>query len=386
VSIPILDLAALHESIRPELDEAISRVIASSSFVLGPEVEAFEAEFAAYCEARDCVGVANGTDALQLALLALDVGPGDEVVMPAHTFGAAAFVTSSLRATPVFVDIDASTYTLDAERLHEAITPRTRAIVPVHLYGQCADMDAILEIAHSREIPVIEDAAQAHGATFRGRKAGCLGDLACFSFYPTKNLGCLGDGGAVTTSDKSLADRLRSLRDYGRVDRYRHAELGVNSRLDEVQAAVLRTKLPYLDEWNAARQRAARMYDQLLGRVVGTPTVGADRTHVYHLYVVRSPDRDRLKQHLAAAQIQTEAHYPVPLHAQPLYEHLPFRAHSQEDAEKAADEVLSLPLFPTITEAQIGRVAENILDFVQRPSPATSGESDAAPTTASREE
>lgn len=363
MNVPIVDLASLHEPIRRELDAAISRVVDSSYFVLGREVEAFETEFAAYCGAGECVGVGNGTDALQLSLLGLGIGPGDEVIIPAHTFGAAAFATSSIGAIPVFVDVDDSTYTLDPERLPEAITPRTRAIVPVHLYGQCAPMDAIVEVAREREIAVVEDAAQAHGASFQGRKAGSLGDLACFSFYPTKNLGSLGDGGAVTTSDPALADRLRSLRDYGRVDRYSHGELALNSRLDELQAAVLRVKLPHLDGWNEARQRAATRYASLLEDAVVLPTVAADRTHVYHLFVIRSARRDALAAALGSAGIGTEIHYPVPLHRQPLYATLPHRSVDPKTSERVAAECLSLPLYPGITEGQMDAVSTAVSAF-----------------------
>jgi len=363
VNVPLVDLAAQHAAIAGEIDAAIARVVDSSSFILGREVAAFESEFAAYCGTDHCIGVGSGTDALQIALLACGVASGDEVVVPAHTFGAAAFAASLIGAVPVFVDIESTTYTLDATRVEEALTERTRAIIPVHLYGQCADTESLLDLARDRGIVVIEDAAQAHGAELSGRRAGSLGDIACFSFYPTKNLGCLGDGGAVTTNDANLAERVRRLRDYGRIDRYRHTTLGLNSRLDELQAAVLRVKLPYLDTWNDARRRTGRRYNELLSGAVVTPATGDRRTHVYHLYVVRSPFRDRLAETLCEHGVGTEVHYPVPLHRQPLYERLPSRSHNLDVSDAVASEVLSLPMFPTIADAQLTYVAAIIRSF-----------------------
>jgi dTDP-4-amino-4,6-dideoxygalactose transaminase len=358
MAVPFVDLASQHASISLEIDAAIARVMESSRFVLAAEVEAFEAEFAAFCGVEHCVGVASGSDALHLALLACGVGKGDEVIVPAHTFAATAFAVSWIGATPVFVDVDPATYTLDPERVAKALTRRTRAIVPVHLYGLCADMNALREVAQPRGISVIEDAAQAHGAELDHRRAGSLGHAGCFSFYPTKNLGCLGDGGAVTTNDAELAERIRQLRDYGRVDRYRHASLGFNSRLDELQAAVLRAKLIHLAEWNAARVAAARFYDNALPETVETPYVPPGRSHAFHLYVVRSDERDALAGRLRAGGVTTHVHYPMPLHRQPIYRERRFRRHELEVTERLANQVLSLPLFPTITEAQLERVAE----------------------------
>lgn len=363
MKVPLVDLGSQHALISTELEAAISRVLASSSFVLGSEVAAFEREFAAYCGTDYCIGVGNGTDALHIALLACNVGPGDEVVVPSHTFGAAAFAASQIGAVPVFVDVDPVSYALDPTRVAEALTENTRAIVPVHLYGQCADVEALLDLARGRGIAVIEDAAQAHGALLDGRRAGSLGHIACFSFYPTKNLGCLGDGGAVTTSDPDLAERVRRLRDYGRIDRYRHAALGLNSRLDELQAAILRVKLGHLDAANDARRAAADRYEESLSTLVATPQTLPGREHVFHLYVVRSPARDALAAALRRQEIGTEVHYPVPLHRQPLYEHLPCRTCDPVVADAVAAEVLSLPMFPTIAEEQLHRVAAVVREF-----------------------
>lgn len=356
--VPFVDLRGQHAAMEGQLRDAIERVIGSSQFVLGPEGEAFETEFAAYCGARHCVGVGSGSDALRLALLACGVGESDEVIVPAHTFVSTALAVSWVGATPVFVDVEPTTYTLDPARVEAALTPRTRAIVPVHLYGQCADMTPLAALAQDRGIRLIEDAAQAHGAEYRDARAGTLGDAACFSFYPTKNLGALGDGGAVVTNDDEIAELIHGLRDYGRVEKYRHTTLGYNSRLDEVQAAVLREKLTYLDTWNEARERAAAFYDEALAGSVATPTVGADRRHVYHLYVVRSPARDLLAARLTEGGVATQIHYPVPAHRQPVYRSLPHRALGLARTETLARELLSLPLFVGISASQLERVAE----------------------------
>lgn len=363
VEVPFVDLASQHAAIAQELDAAIARVVESSWFVLGAELEAFEAEFAAFCGVRHCIGVGSGFDALHLALRACGIGDGDEVVVPAHTFVATALAVSCTGALPVFVDIDPETCTLDPQSVADALTERTRAILPVHLYGQCADMEPLLELARLREIVVIEDAAQAHGAEYGGLRVGSIGDIACFSFYPTKNLGCFGDGGAVTTNDDALAERVRRLRNYGRIGKYEHATLGFNSRLDELQAAVLRAKLSHLPEWNAARVAAACRYDRVLAGAVATPVVDAGRTHVFHLYVVRSEQRDALAGWLRNSGVVTQVHYPIPVHAQPVYGELPFRRHQLEVTEKVAGEVLSLPFFPAITETQIERVAELVRTY-----------------------
>jgi dTDP-4-amino-4,6-dideoxygalactose transaminase len=361
--VPFVDLAAQNAVIEQDLAQAFRRVFESSQFVLGAEVRAFETEFATYCGVSHCVGVGSGSDALMLALLASDIGKGDEVILPSHTFVSTALAVSWVGATPVFVDIDENTYTLDPELVKGAVTPRTRAIIPVDLYGQCADMDSLAELARTHGIRLIEDAAQAHGAEYRGKRAGSLGDIGCFSFYPTKNLGAFGDGGAVVTDDDSIAERVRRLRDYGRADTYRFVETGHNSRLDELQAAALRVKLAHLDAWNDDRRRAAMLYDETLAPHVATPATGAGRTHVYHLYVVRNKRRDGLAAYLRDNGVATQVHYPTPTHLQPLYRRLPHRSQELARTEQVATEVLSLPMFVGITNAQLWRVIELVLAF-----------------------
>jgi dTDP-3-amino-3,4,6-trideoxy-alpha-D-glucose transaminase len=360
MSVPFLDLAPQHDELRAELDAAIARVIDSSHYVLGPELEAFEHEFAAFCGAAHCVGVGNGMEAIELILRALDVGPGHEVVTVAHTaFPTAAAITAT-GATPVFVDVDPGTHCMRADAVAAAIGERTRAILPVHLYGRCADIDAIRAIADAAGLPVIEDAAQAHGAKHRGRRAGTLGRAAAFSFYPTKNLGALGDGGAVVTADADLAARVRRLRNYGEESKYVNVEPGLNSRLDELQAAILRAKLPHLERWNADRRRVAAAYDEQLE---GLTTPAPDDGHVYHLYVVRSANRDDLREHLAAAGIGAQVHYPTPVHRQRAYRDGARSAGSLEATERLATEVLSLPAYPGIGEGRVAEVAEAVRGF-----------------------
>jgi len=355
VAVPFVDLAGQHAELADELTAAFERVLARSRFILGEELDAFESEFAALCGAAHCVAVRSGSEALHLTLRAYGFGPGDEVIVPSHTFVATALAVSWVGAMPVFVDID-ETYTLDPARVVDALTQRTRAIVPVHLYGQCADMDPLRELAERHGLSIIEDAAQAHGATYKGRTAGGLGHAACFSFYPSKNLGALGDGGAVVTEDAALATRLRGLRDYGRTDKHRHETLGWNGRLDELQAAFLRVKLPHLERWNAARAQVADTYCRELGDAVVTPRTAPGRGHVFHLFVVRSPRRAALQEFLATNWVATQVHYPVPVHLQPVYTTLPHRSLELRETERAAAEVLSLPLFPTITTEQVERV------------------------------
>ena len=381
-TIPLVDLAAAYRRLQPEIDAAVARVLAGGWYILGPEVEAFEAEFAAYLGAAHAVGVASGTDALMLALRACGVGPGDEVITVSHTAVATVAAIELCGATPAPVDIDPATYTLDPAGLAAAITPRTRAVVPVHLYGRPAAMDAILSIARAHGLLVIEDCAQAHGATYGGRKVGTLGDAAAFSFYPTKNLGALGDGGAVVTNRPEVAERLRLLRQYGWRERYVSDVPGLNSRLDELQAATLRVRLRHLDEENAARRRLAGLYDALLedgdpSRPTADrrpPTAAGDATdteHVYHLYVIEGDDRwsavggrrsarDALRDRLAARGIGTGVHYPVPVHLQPAYAHLGLGPGSLPHTEAAARAVLSLPLYPDMPEAAVTRVVEAI--------------------------
>ncbi len=358
ITIPIGDLRRQYEAIKPELDAAAARVLASGWYILGPEVRAFEAEFAAYCGAEHAIGVANGTEALYLAMAGLGIGPGDEVITVANAAVYEPLTIMQAGARPVFVDVNKSTHTLDPNLLAAAITPRTRAIMPVHLYGRMADMDAIMAIAAARGLPVIEDAAQAHGARWRGRRAGSIGACGCFSFYPSKNLGALGDGGAIVTNDAALAGKLRKLREYGWAPRYYLAEPnGINSRLDELQAALLRVKLAHLEQWNARRQAIAQRYSTLLaGLELIAPNDPADGSHVFHLYVLRAARRDALQAALADRGVGTMVHYPLPAHLQPIYAGLA-EPGSLPVTEQLAAEVLSLPIYPELSDAEVDAVA-----------------------------
>jgi len=345
--IPFLDLRAAYLELKPQIDTAVARVLDSGCYILGPEVEAFEAEWATYCEADYAVGLANGLDALTLALRALGIGPGDEVIVPSNTFIATWLAVSGVGALPVPVEPDPATYNLDPARIEAAITPRTRALLPVHLYGQPADMDPILDIARRRGLRVIEDAAQAHGARYKGRRIGAHGDLVCWSFYPGKNLGALGDGGAVTTNDAALAARVALLRNYGSRQKYVNEEEGVNSRLDPVQAAVLRVKLKVLDEWTDRRCAIAAAYTQgLAGSGLVLPHVPNWAEPAWHLYVVRSSRRDALQARLTEVGVGTLIHYPIPPHMQAAYNKLGIGPESLPLARDLAQEVLSLPIGP----------------------------------------
>lgn len=357
--IPFNDLKPVHATLARELSTAVERVLKSGWYILGPELEAFEAEFAAYHAVPYALGVASGTDALELALRALGIGPGDEVITVAHTAVATVCAVERAGAIPVLVDIDEATYTMDPAAAAAAITSRTRAIVPVHLYGHPADMTALADLATRYGLALVEDCAQAHGARWEGRLAGTLGHLGAFSFYPTKNLGAYGDAGAVITDDPRLADRVRSLRNYGQRDRYHHLEPGQNSRLDELQAALLRVKLAYLDEHNAERRRLAGEYSTRLAGVV-TPASHSAAEHVFHLYVARHPRRDELRDALAARGIQTLIHYPIPVHLQPAYSHLGHRPGSLPATERIARDILSLPLFVGLDSSAIALVADSI--------------------------
>jgi dTDP-4-amino-4,6-dideoxygalactose transaminase len=360
--VPFFDPGAADPHLREETEAALARVARSGWYVLGPEVEAFEAAWAAKVGTPACVGVGNGLDALTLALRAMGVGPGDEVLVPAQTFVASWLAVSQVGARPVPVDIDAATATLDPALLEAAITPRSRVVMAVHLYGQPAAMDAILAVARRHGLRVLEDAAQAHGAMFEGRPVGGLGDAAAWSFYPTKNLGALGDAGAVTTNDEALAGRVRLLRNYGSRERYVHEAAGVNSRLDEIQAAVLRARLAHLDEWNARRVAiAARYRRDLAGLDLRLPEVAAGRDHVWHLFTVRHARRDALRARLEAAGIGTLIHYPVPPHRQAAYADLGIRDEDVPVAVRQAAEILSLPMGPHLTDEQAGRVVEAIV-------------------------
>ena len=360
--VPFLDLRAQHDPIRAELLAAINEVIDSSAFAGGPFVARFEEDFAAFCKTAHAVGVGNGTDALWLALLALGVGPGDEVITVPNSFMATAEAISYCGATPVFVDVDEKTYTLDPARLEAAITPRTKAVIPVHLYGQMADMDSIMEIAGRHGLFVIEDACQAHGAEYKGRRAGSIGHAGAFSFYPGKNLGALGEAGAVTTNDPALADRVKCLREHGQSKKYLHSHIGWNARMDGIQAAALRIKLKKLESGNAARRTHAAHYDQLFAGIEGVvaPTVASGRTSVFHLYVVRVADRDRILAALGQRGIACGIHYPKPIHLQAAYARLGLGPGSFKVAERQSGELLSLPMFPELTPAQIETVAAEL--------------------------
>ncbi|HEV2802851.1 MAG TPA: DegT/DnrJ/EryC1/StrS family aminotransferase [Pyrinomonadaceae bacterium] len=368
MSVPFVDLQAQYRAIKGEVDEAIGRVLENAAFILGREVEAFETAFADYLGARFCVGVNSGTAAIQLAVTACGVGAGDEVIVPANTFFATAEAVSTAGATPVFVDADPVSYTIDVNKIEAAISERTRAIMPVHLYGQAADLDPIFRIAARHNLVVIEDAAQAHGATYKGRRVGARGHANCFSFYPGKNLGAYGEGGAVVTNDAEVARQVRLLRDHGSERKYRHDIIGYNFRLEGLQGAVLGVKLKHLDDWNELRRAHAARYNDLLSGLNDNGALTLPREmdyarHIYHLYVVQTEARDALQQHLAAAGIQSGIHYPVPVHLQPAYASLGRRAGDFPVAERLAARVLSLPMFPELTAEQIERVAERVRSF-----------------------
>jgi len=356
--LPLVDLQAQYSSIKDEVDNAMRAVVESCAFVGGPAVRDFEAAFAAFCECTQVVSCGNGTDAIYVALRTLGIGPGDEVVTVTNTFIATAEAISNTGAKPVLVDVRADTALIDTDKLPAAITPRTKAIVPVHLYGQTADMDEVNRIAKANNLVVVEDAAQAHGARYKGRRAGGLATAATFSFYPGKNLGAYGDGGAIAFMDTALAKRCAMLRDHGRLDKYLHEIEGVNSRLDTLQAAVLLVKLKRLDAWNAARRRAAGWYLERLANVpdLVLPVVADGNEPVWHLFVVRHPRRDAVRDAMETAGIGVGIHYPVPLHLQPAYAYLGHKRGAFPVAEQLADTCWSLPLFPELTEADVDRV------------------------------
>jgi dTDP-4-amino-4,6-dideoxygalactose transaminase len=366
--IPFVDLKAQYRSIKSEIDEALSRVLDSTQFILGPEVRAFEEEFAAYCQSAHAIGVNSGTSALHLALLAAGVEPGDEVITASYTFVATAAAIRYCGARPVFVDIDPRHCTLDPALVEAAITPRTRVIMPVHLYGQCADMDAMMEIARRHDLIVIEDAAQAHGALYRGRRAGSMGQLSCFSFYPGKNLGAYGEGGAVLTNDDEYAAKIRVLRDHGQAHRYHHDLLGFNYRLEGMQGAVLRVKLRYLEQWNEARRSHAAAYHELLKE---TPLRLLEEmewgTPVHHIFPVFTTQRDRLQEHLQEAGVGTGIHYPIPAHLQRANLDLGYKPGDFPHTEEACRETLSLPMYAELSEEALRAVAEAVRRFEPQP-------------------
>ncbi len=363
--IPFVDLKAQYQSIKPEVNAAIQGILDSCQFTLGSEVAAFEQEFAAYCHSKHGIGVNTGTSALHMALLAAGVGRGDEVITVPFTFVATVSAIDYTGATPVFVDIDPQTFTMDVKQLEAAITPKTKAIIPVHLYGQCADMDPILEIAKRHGLVVIEDACQAHGAEYKGRRAGSMGDMGCFSFYPGKNLGAYGEAGMVTTDNAEFARTIRMLRDWGAEKKYHHVLKGYNFRMEGLQGAVLRVKLRYLERWTEGRRTAAAHYDRLLaGSGIPTPKAMPHNRHVYHIYAVRTAHRQAWQDALLAQGVQSGIHYPTPVHLLPAFADLGYRAGQFPHSEQAANEVLSLPMFPELTEAQCEEVARALKNIV----------------------
>jgi dTDP-4-amino-4,6-dideoxygalactose transaminase len=362
--IPYLDLPAQLRALRKEIDAVIAKTIDNCSFCLGPDVVQFERDFAAYCEAQHAIGYNSGTSALHIAMLLLNVGPGDEVITTPTTFVATSWAISYVSAKPVYVDIDDATFTIDPKKIEKAITPRTKAVMPVHLYGHPCDLEPILAICRKHNLPLVEDAAQAHGAKYRGKKVGTFGAMSGFSFYPGKNLGACGEAGALVTNDAAFAARARSLREHGSTVRYYHDEVGFNYRMEGIQGAVLGVKLKHLDTWTKERRRVAHRYHELLaGTPLQLPLEADYAESVYHLYVVRHPRRDELKKHLEANQIGCALHYPVPLHLQKCYQSLGYKEGDFPIAEKAARECLSLPIYPELTDDQVQRVAASIRDF-----------------------
>ena len=362
MKIPFVNLQIQYQSIKSDIDHAIHKVIQDSAFIQGKYVREFEESFASYCSVKECVGVGNGTDAIFIALKALNIGPGDEVITVANSFIATSEAISNSGAKVIFVDCDSKTYNINVQQIEKAITSRTKAIIPVHLYGQSADMDAIIKIAEKYHLYVIEDAAQAHGALYKGKRVGSLGDVACFSFYPGKNLGAYGDGGAIVTNNSQLAIECRMLANHGRLKKYLHEKEGFNSRLDGLQAAILSIKLQYLDEWNEKRQQAAKYYQDNLSGIF-TPFCSIEIEPVYHLFVVQVDDRDKVQEFLKNHDIQTGIHYPVPLPLQPAYKYLRVPKESYNHALEISTKILSLPMFPEISDDQLERVVQVIDDF-----------------------
>lgn len=368
--VPLIDLELQNRPLLPEIHEAVRQVCESGCFVLGPEVQALEASVAKYCDANHAVACASGSDALLLALLAMGIGHGDEVILPSFTFFATAGAVWHTGATPIFADIDPATYCVDPASVENKITSRTKAIIPVHLYGQCAEMEPLWRMAAQHHVPIIEDAAQAIGAAYRGRRAGVLGEIGCFSFYPTKNLGGFGDGGILTTNDDDLAERLRLLRVHGMQPRYHHKIVGLNSRLGAIPAAILNVKFKHLEDWTQRRTENALRYHQLmrdydLHRVLALPNTAAERRHVWNQYVVRVPDgrRDELRSYLAERQIGSEIYYPIPVHKQECFRGMPSAQVSLPETERAAAETLALPIFPELTPIQQCQVVHSINEF-----------------------
>ena len=364
--VPFVDLVAQYRAIASEIEVAVNDVLSRCNFVLGTQVEEFERAFAEFVGCQHAVGVSSGLDALRLALASLGIGPGDEVIIPANTYIATALAVTAQGARPVLVDCDPSTYTIDVHRIVRVITARTRAIIPVHLTGQSADMDPILDLAAQYGLRVVEDAAQAHGTRYKGRPCGAMGDAGCFSFYPGKNLGAYGDAGLVTTNDKLLADRLRRLRNYGQQQKYEHTEKGLNARLDTIQAAILNVKLKYLAGWNEARARHAASYASRLEGLPGLrlQSCSPASTHIFHLFIVESDRRNGLQRYLEDSGIQTGIHYPNPIHLQTAYKDLGYTLGDFPETERLAEQMLSLPMFPELAEQQIELVSDAVASFL----------------------
>lgn len=364
--IPLVDLRAQYNSIKEEIDEVISRVLNNTSFIMGNELEVFEGEFAGYCNTRYAIGVANGSDALILALLACGIGEGDEVITVPNTFIATSEAISHVGAKIIFVDVVPDTFNIDVSKIEDKITKNTKAIMPVHLYGQTADMDPLIILAKKYGLKIIEDAAQAHGAEYKGRKAGSIGDTACFSLYPSKNLGAYGDGGIITTNNEEIANKIKFLRNHGRTsEKYLHDMEGYSSRLDNLQAAILSVKLKYLDVWNDKRRENVLIYNRLLENLnsIVTPYVAEYCSHVYHLYVIQTKYRNDLREYLKSRGVATGIHYPIPLHLQPAYNHLEYKEGDFPITERVSQEILSLPMYPELGENQIIEIVEKIKRF-----------------------
>ena len=366
MNVQFIDFTEQHEAIKHQVDTGFKSVFKKGDFILGEEARAFEQEFAKFCQVQYAVGVNSGTDALYLAMSALDIGTGDEVILPSFTFIATALCVSYTGAKPVFVDIEKDTYNIDPKALEKAVTKKTKAIIPVHIYGQSADMDEINSIAKKYRLKVVEDAAQAHGATYQGKRIGSLGDIACFSFYPTKSLGAFGDAGMIVTNNKDVYEQALMLRDYGRQGRYEHKIKGYNSRLDTLQAVVLSAKLKYLDEWNRMRNAHAEHYNRLLKDVKGiqTPFLKKDRIHVYQTYAVRINNRDKIADEMKKRGISVLVHYPIPLHLQEAYKELKYKVGDFPVSEQIAKEILSLPMYPHLKKEQIEYVCETLKELV----------------------
>lgn len=366
MKIPFVDLKAQHRQLEPELRQVFDRVMANTAFIQGAEVKAFEEAFGAYCGAKHVVAMNSGTAALHLTLLALGIGPGDEVITVAHTFIASSEAISAVGAKPVFVDVHPESFTMDPAKVEKAITPRTKALLPVHLYGQPSDMDALLAIAKKHKLALVEDACQAHGATYKGAKAGTLGTAGCFSFYPSKNLGCCGEGGAMVTDDPKLAEKVRLLREHGAETKYVHKFAGYNFRMEGFQGGFLTVKLKYLDGWNEKRRALAARYDKLLaGSGIQIPKEMPYAKHVYHLYVIQTDDREMLKQQLAERGIETSLHYPIPLHLQEAYRDLGYKKGDFPVTEKLCERILSLPMFPELSPEAVDQVAAAISEILR---------------------